>query len=124
MTIIDAINRAAQIRPNVRPQAEKIQWLSELDHKIKTEIIDVREGAELISFTPYTEDTPLNTELLIPAPYDVVYIDYLVMKLDLANNETARYQNSSALYNTNLHSFIKYWYRTHKTARRKNFKWI
>lgn len=124
MTIIEAINGAGQMRPNLRPQTEKIKWLSDLDSKIKQEVIDMREGSKDIVFTPYDSSTPMTTNLLVPAPYDELYVDYIVMKLDLANNETARYQNSSIRFNTSLNNFIKNWYATHKTARRKNFKWI
>ncbi len=111
MTIIDAITRVDTVKPNSYGQTEKIKWLSELDGVIKNEIIDTHEGGENISFTGYTEDTALTTKLLVPAPYDEVYIRYLEMQIDYANNEYGKYNNSMVMYNTAYNAFQAYYNR-------------
>lgn len=113
MTIIEAINRADSVKPNAYSQSEKVRWLSTLDGTVKNEIIDTHEGAEEIIFSGYNEETPLNTELLIPAPYDDVYIRYLEMQIDYANGEYGKYNNSAAAYNTAFSAFEKYYNREH-----------
>lgn len=113
MTIIEAINRADSVKPNAYSQQEKVRWLSTLDGTVKNEIIDTHEGAEEIIFSGYNDETPLNTELLIPAPYDDVYIRYLEMQIDYANGEYGKYNNSAAAYNTAFSAFEKYYNREH-----------
>ena len=123
MTIIEAINRVDTIKPNSYGQTEKIRWLSELDGIIKNEIFDTHEGGENISFSGYTEDTALDTVLLVPAPYDDIYIHYMEMRIDYANNEYGKYNNSMVMYNTAYSAFERYYNRNHMPiSRGQRFK--
>lgn len=114
MTIIEAINRIDAVHPNNYTQPEKVAWLSTLDGVIKKEIIDTHEGAEAVAFNGYTEETPLDTELLVPAPYDEVYLFWLQSKIDYWNGELGKYNNSIAMYNTAYSAFEKAYNREHK----------
>ena len=113
MTIIEAINRIDHLKPNAYSQQDKVRWLSNLDGVVKKEIIDTHEGGEDVIFEGYNDETPLTTELLIPAPYDEVYVRYLEMQIDYANGEYAKYNNSTVEYNTAFSAFEKYYNRDH-----------
>lgn len=119
MTLLEAINRIDALKPNSYSQEEKIQWLSNLDGIIKREIIDTHEGGEGIVFNGYTEETSLVTELLVPAPYDDVYLRYLEMQIDYANGEYGKYNNSMAMYDTAYSNFQRYYNRTYMPKGRK-----
>ena len=90
-----------------------MRWLSALDGSVKCEIIDTHEGGEDVIFSGYGEETPLTTELLIPAPYDEAYIHYLEMKIDYANGEYGKYNNSMSMFDADLSAFKKYYNREH-----------
>lgn len=105
MTVVDAINRIDSLKPNVYEQPEKIRWLSELDGMVKHEIIDTHEGGEDIEWSPYDSDS-LDTELLIPAPYDEVYISWLEAMIDYNNAEYNRYNNSMAMFRTKYDAYF------------------
>ena len=113
MTIIEAVARVDAVKPNVYQQPEKIKWLSELDGIVKKEIIDTHEGGEGVTFSGYTEDVNPNTELLVPAPYDEVYIRFLEMRIDYANNEYGKYNNSLMMYNSAYNAYEKHYNRDH-----------
>ena len=113
MTIIEAINKIDSLKPNNYTQEDKIAWLSTLDGIIKKEIIDTHEGAEEISFKGYDVDTALDTVMLVPPPYDDIYIRWLEAQIDYVNGETKRYANSMIMYNTAYLSFQRYYNRTH-----------
>jgi hypothetical protein len=113
MTIIEAINRIDHLKPNAYSQQDKVRWLSNLDGVVKKEIIDTHEGGEDVIFKGYNDETLLTTELLIPAPYDEVYVRYLEMQIDYANGEYAKYNNSTVEYNTAFSAFEKYYNRDH-----------
>ena len=119
MTLLEAINRIDVLKPNGYSQAEKIQWLSNLDGIVKREIIDTHEGGESVTFNGYTEETSLTTELLVPAPYDDVYLRYLEMQIDYANGEYGKYNNSMAMYDTSYSTFQRYYNRTHMPKGKK-----
>ena len=123
MTLIEAINRADALFPNSYKEAEKVYWLSTLDGIIKTEIIDTHEGYEGVEFSGYNENTPLNTKLLVPAPYDEIYIRYLEMQINYTNGEFGRYNNSVLMYEEAFNAFKQYYNRTHMPLGRKFKFW-
>ena len=77
MTIIEAINRLDALKFNTYTQEDKVEWLSRLDSAVKLQIIDNHSGDESVPFTGYDENTPQNTVLLVPAPYDEVYLRWM-----------------------------------------------
>ena len=114
MTLIETINKVDTIKPNGYSEQEKIGWLSTLDGIVKKEIIDTHEDGENIAFSGYDSNTSLSTELLIPAPYDEVYIRYLEMQIDYANGEYGKYNNSKLMYNAAYTAYEKFYNREHK----------
>lgn len=123
MTIIEAINRLDKIKPNGYGQEDKIEWLSEIDGIVKQTVTDTHEGGEDISFTGYDATTPLDTVLLIPSPYDSAYLDWLSAKIDFADGEYARYNNSMTRFNDTFLAFSRFYNRKYmpKGAKFKYF---
>lgn len=111
MTILEAINKVDNTKPNSYTQPEKVNWLSTLDGIIKNEIIDTHEGGEAIAFNGYDSDTDLGTVLLVPAPYDDIYIRWLESRIDYANGEYGKYNNSASAYNTAFKAYSRYYNR-------------
>lgn len=119
MTIIEAINMIDTLKPNSYTQLDKIRWLSDLDGMVKKEIIDTHEGWEAVVFSRYDENTDINTELLVPAPHEDIYIKWLESKIDYANAEYGKYNNSSIAYNSAFSVFERYYNRHHMPIGRK-----
>lgn len=119
MTIIEAITQIDTLKPNGFKQPEKIRWLSLLDGVIKAEIIDTHEGGSEVTFTGYDESTPLDTKLLVPAPYEHLYLRWLESQIDYHNAEIGKFNNSISLYNTAYSAFEKYYNRTHMPIQHK-----
>lgn len=117
MTIIEAINQVDDLVLNTYGEEQKIRWLSQLDGRIKTEIIDAhelkKEDSLALCFEGYDEKTPLDTELLVPAPYDNVYILWLLSQIHFTDGETGRYNNTSAMFAAEYASMANHYNRTH-----------
>lgn len=113
MTIIDAIGRIDVLKPNTYSKAEKTEWLSALDGKIKIEILDTHESKERVQFEGYNENTPLDTQLLVPPPYDEIYLLWLEAQIDYHNGEYGKYNNAVIMYNTAYDAFAAYYNRSH-----------
>lgn len=113
MKIIEAINRIDALKHNTYTQGDKIEWLSNLDSKVKQLIIDTHEGGEDVAFTCYNDSTDTDTELLVPAPFDEVYLRWLEAMIDYHNGEYGKYNNSIEMYNTAYEEFQNYYNRTH-----------
>lgn len=119
MTIIEALNKVDVLKPNNYTQTEKVKWLSNLDWIIKTEIIDTHEGGEGILYNGYDVDTDVATEMLVPHPYDDLYIKWLESQIDYNNAEYGKYNNSSTAYNNAYSAFERYYNRQHMPKQTK-----
>lgn len=113
MKLNEAITRADALKPNSLSYDQKLAWLSALDGAATAELINTHEGGEWVRFTPYGEDSPPDTELVIPAPYDEVYLRYLEAQMDYANGEFDRFNNSNAMYSAAYAAFAAWYNRTH-----------
>ena len=113
MTIIEAINKIDTLKYNTYSQEDKVDWLSRLDWMVKRQIIDTHDGAEAVGFTGYDSDTDLHTVLLVPAPFDEVYLRWLEAQIDYANGETDKFNASIIMYNTAYEAFENYYNRNH-----------
>lgn len=113
MTLIEAINKIDELKPNGYSQSEKISWLSEVEGMIKRLVVDTHEGGEDIEFIGYTDESPLDTKLIVEAPYESVYILWLESKIDYANGEYAKYNNSITRYNDIYSAFQNDYNRAH-----------
>lgn len=74
MTIHHAIARVDLLHPNDLSVDVKIRLLSDLDKKIMVEIIGKDVDDEKPLYDRYTDR---NTELLVPFPFDDIYIKYI-----------------------------------------------
>lgn len=122
MKIIEAITRIDAVKPNTYLQSEKIAWLSTLDAMVKKNIIETHEGDE-VEFTGYTEDTDLNTVLLIPEPYDEAYLRWMEAQIDYYNCEYDKYNNAVDSFNAVYEDYRNYYNRTHM-PKGKKFKFF
>lgn len=113
MTIIEAINEIDSLKHNTYTQSDKVRWLSRLDAMVKRLIIDTHENADDFAFKGYDEDTDMDTELIVPAPFDEMYIRWLEAQIDYANGEYNKYNTSITMYQTAYDGFANYYNRTH-----------
>ena len=114
MTIKECIDIVDNAKPNQYGIKEKVMWLSFVDETIINDVLKTHEGYDgrYDNFEGYTEDK-LSVPLIVPSPYDRLYPQYIKMMIDSENGETARYNNSAALYNTYLNEYKKYYNKTH-----------
>jgi hypothetical protein len=118
MKIIDAINKLDSLKRNTYEQKDKVEWLSRLDWMVKRLVLDTHEGEE-ITFTGYDDTTDTETELLVPAPFDEVYLRWMEAQIDYYNGEYDKYNNGIDMFNTSFDAYKNYYNRTHMPKGRK-----
>ena len=119
MTINEAITRVDSLKPNGYEQSDKIAWLSLVDRMVKNNIIDTHESGEDITFTGYNDDTSLDTELIVQAPYDEMYVSWLFSKIDYYNGEYRKYNNNITMFNDTFSAYTNHYNRTHMPKGKK-----
>ena len=119
MKIREAIDMIDDLKHNTYSESTKIHWLSRLDSMVKRLIIDTHECANNVTFSGYDENTDMETELLVPAPFDEVYLRWLEAQIDYANGEYDKYNNAILMYQTAYDGYANYYNRTHMPVGRK-----
>ena len=113
MTIAEVISKVDALKPNTYTPEDKVDWLSSLDARVKTQIIDAHEGGDETLFYGYDSILDQETILLVPAPYDEVYLRWLEAMIDYYNSDDDRYNNAIMLFNNAYEGYKKHYTRTH-----------
>ena len=113
MTIAEAISKVDALKPNTYTQEDKVGWLSTLDARVKKQVINAHEGCDTIFFYGYDSLADLETELLVQAPYDEMYLRWLEAMIDYHNSDDDRYNNAIMLFNNAYEGYKKHYTRTH-----------
>lgn len=114
MTIAEAISLVDKLKPNQYTEIMKKNWLSKLDGLVFKEVFQTHEDNPIDTFAGY-EEAGMDTELLIPYPYDEdIYNYFLQANMDKENGETAKYNQSITLYNNAFLTFQNWYNRTHQ----------
>lgn len=105
-TIREIIDRVDEAKPNAFPDDLKIKWLSELDGKIAADvmlmgIVEIRQLGNA-----YKGNADM--EPLVTYPHDDIYDKWLEARIDYANGEYNKYQNSMEMFNAAFSGFVRW----------------
>lgn len=108
MTIQEAINWVDEKKHNVYSREDKLVWISKVE--AMAEDLAARYGIKVQSpiATGNYEDN-----LLIPAPYDQLYLRWLEAQIDYTNQEYLKYNNAIAVFNTLWKDYANWFCRNH-----------
>lgn len=101
MTVNQAILRADELRPNPFDENQKARWLSEIDGKIASEILNKKD------FAPYDLSEGGERELLAEEAYCDLYLFYLCAMIDFFSRDYGEYNNSILMFSNAYSTFAK-----------------
>lgn len=114
MTIQEALDIVDEMKPNMMSRKLKIKYLTEIEQLIHAEILMKHEHAEEQETKPaYTEDSDPGTELIVPDPYSMVYVYWLMSRVDELNQEDLRYNIDRSKFEQAYMTMSDWWNRTH-----------
>ena len=128
MTAQQAIERANQMKAgNAVPDELKLEWLTELDGYIYNDCVlthlhhpdsdwwtlDENNNRVLKPAPVYTTNNDTD-ELIAKAPDEIIYVYWLMAKIDLFSQELGKYNQDLALFDEAYNTFKKRYHRNHK----------
>ena len=114
MTIEQALKEANSLQGGNKYDEEiKIKWLSRADMLIANEIIRKHEDGKNFIFKGYDENTPKETELLVPEPYCSLYVHWLISQINLHNQDYERYNSATTAFYAAYESYAEHYNREH-----------
>ncbi|MBO7670126.1 MAG: hypothetical protein J6S60_06005 [Oscillospiraceae bacterium] len=115
MLISEAISNVTALTGQVVENSTLVRWLSEIDGKLAFEFY--RADA----WTPYDPTADLGAELLVPFPWDGLYVHHLEAMTYFTNGEYDRYENARAMCEKKLDEFRHFMQRTQSIPCRPGF---
>jgi len=114
MTINEAIARVDDLRDNTMAPNIKIAWLEMVDQQVYEEIIKGRVGADAVTLPDYSDENGERV-LLVPPPYDMLYVYRLEAEICYKNQEIDRQANALTRYNELMSGFAAKYAREHRS---------
>ena len=108
MTPNKAIEIIDRLKPNTYGDEDKLRWIDELDGMVQRLVIQ----SDKVKKYSYPED--MDTELLIPHPFEDVYTLFLEAKIDYYNREYGNYNNTALMFETQFSEYKKAYIREHR----------
>lgn len=102
------IEHVDNVKPNAYRAEEKFQWLCDLDGMIKRIVLQEEDGVHY----SYPED--LDTQLLVPHPWEGIYALYLEAQIDLHNKDYEDYNNAILVFSEKLEEYRRAYIREHR----------
>ena len=95
MTLSQVIQAVDEVKPNAFSSETKTAWLNEVEGMVQTQVF-LWAPEEIIAYD-YGADK--DAELLVQPPHDKLYPAYLEARIDYANGEYNKYQNTMQMFN-------------------------
>lgn len=116
MTINKVIEYVDMVKPNAYEEEAKFAWLQELDGMVARVVMQLPEPVA------YEYPADMDTELLVPAPFDGIYALYMMAMIDFHNREIADYNNTMLMFNTKFDEYKKAYIREHMPRQAGGYK--
>lgn len=107
MTVNDAIQKVKDRKPNAYSDESLNDWLNECEAMVQREIM-LTVPDEIVQYA-FPEDR--DKELILPRPYDALYVTYIIMMIQYVQEEYAAYNNTNLMYQTQVQAAQSYYNR-------------
>lgn len=112
MKVMEAIHRIDQLKHNTYDTRQKLMWLSQLDGMVVRQLLGAYQPE--LQCPVYDPDTPADRALLVPAPYDEIYLLWLEGRMDYYSGEYTRFNNAMAAFAATYQAYCDHYARTHR----------
>lgn len=102
------IEHVDNVKINVYRAEDKFQWLCDLDGMIKRTVMQEEDSVHY----SYPED--MDTQLLVPHPFEGIYAQWLEAQIDLHNKDYPAYNNSVMVFETTFNKYRRAYIREHR----------
>lgn len=116
MRISKIIENIGRLKPNTVDVADMFDWINEIEGIVYRGIFEKAEDTDF-ELPTYDYEADQEAELLVTAPYDIIYFHYLSAKIDFIECEINSYNNNMSLYNAAYDDFAAYYRRNHMPKR-------
>lgn len=117
MTMNEVIEHVEGVKPSAFSDNDKYRWINTLEGMISEQV----HGTE-----PVVYDLPADADmpLLVAAPYDDLYILYVMAMIDFHNREYNDYNNTMLMFQERLEQYKVWYIRRNGGSKAKGFRHV
>lgn len=115
MKLSEAIERVKAEKPHSFSEDHCTLFITEVEALVQEYL-----GIQADKRIEYDWKEDGNKELIVPAPYDALYISFLKAKIDYANEEYESYANNQAIHADDMEEFKAWAVREDKLQNKSN----
>ena len=122
MTAAQIIQRFNDDRKNTFADDRKLAWLEDIERQIVDETIlthELPEALKDVDWSTYFDTFGMDTEMLVPPPWDELYIHFLDRKIAWSQREKVTMNMATTEFNDALISYNGWYNRTHMPLRKR-----
>lgn len=94
MTVNEALAKVKDRKPNAYNDESLNDWLNECEAMVQRELL-LTVPDEIVQYA-WPDDR--DTELILPKPYDALYVSYIKMMIEYVQEEYTAYNNTNAMF--------------------------
>ena len=114
MTLQEALSMVDEMKTNLMKESTKIRFISEVEGMVHSQIIMKHEHeAEQETCPVYDDSTDPATVLLVPAPHAMLYVYYVMSKIDQMNQEEDKEYNNRVRFENIWDDYAAAYIREH-----------
>ena len=100
MKLSNALDQVKKEKPHSFSENHCTLFITEIEAQVQEYL-----GIPAADRIEYAWDTDKDKELIVPSPYDALYISFLKAKIDYANEEYESYANNQAIHDDDMANF-------------------
>lgn len=107
MTVNEALQKVKDRKPNAYSDESLNDWLNECEAMVQRELL-LTVPKEIVQYK-FPEDR--DKELILPKPYDALYVTYIIMMIQYTQEEYIAYNNTNNMFEEQYKSAQSYYNR-------------
>lgn len=104
MTVNEVIAKVKDRKPNAYSEESLNDWLNECEAMVQRELL-LTVPEEIVQYE-WPEDR--DKDVILPKPYDALYVTYIIMMVQYVQEESVAYNNSLAMFNAQYQAAQSY----------------
>lgn len=114
MTLQEVLAKVDELKANLMSDSTKTGFVNEIEARIHEEVIMKHEHTEEQEVCPeYNDATDPQTVMLAPTRFGMLYVYYVMGKIDMMNREIEEENNNNARFMTEYRNFTDWYTRNH-----------
>lgn len=110
------IEHLSRVKPNIYSEEDLFHWLCDLDGLVKRVVMQEEDGVH------YEFSKDMDSQLLIPPPFEGCYALYLEAMIDFRNKDYDDYDATMQVFDAKFNEFRKAYIREHRPAHSGGFQ--